>query len=92
MPLPDRTTQALGHDAFSVFEDLSLLGNGERTQSLQLENLHKTSTIELIESALTSFYQPFRKVRLSSPLPTRNLMPTVVFESLPYSQHSELLP
>jgi hypothetical protein len=47
--LPDGTTQALGpaaRDAFAIFEDLCLLGNGERPQFLQLEYLHKTFALE----------------------------------------------
>ena len=48
--LPNRLTQALGpaaRDAFAIFEDLCLLGNGpngERPQFLQLEYFHKTFT------------------------------------------------
>ncbi|KAI9452204.1 hypothetical protein F5148DRAFT_1237059 [Russula earlei] len=62
--LPDGTTQALGHaarDAFAIFEDLCLLGNGERPQFLQLEHLHKTFALELIESVLTNYQDLFRK-------------------------------
>ena len=75
MPLPDETTQTLRRNAFSIFEVLCLLDNGERTQFLQLENLHKAYTVELIERprVLTNYDEPFRKVRLSSPLPTRDL-------------------
>ena len=65
--LPDGTKQALGpaaRDAFAVFEDLCLLGNGERPQFLQLEFLHKTFALELIESVLTNYHELFRKVRL----------------------------
>ena len=43
--LPEGTTQSLGAaacDTFSIFEDLCLLGTGERPQFLQLECLHKT--------------------------------------------------
>ena len=67
--LPDGTTQALGpaaRDAFAIFEDLCLLGNGERPQFLQLEYLHKTFALELIESVLTNYHELFRKVRLPS--------------------------
>jgi hypothetical protein len=74
--LPDGTTQALGpaaRDAFAIFEDLCLLGNGERPQFLQLEYLHKTFALELIESVLTNYHELFRKVCLSSPLPIRDL-------------------
>ena len=72
--LPDGTTQALGpaaRDAFAIFEDLCLLGNGERPQFLQLEYLHKTFALELIESVLTNYHDLFRKVCLStfSPCP-----------------------
>ena len=64
--LPDGTTQTLGpaaRDAFAIFEDLCLLGNGERPQFLQLEYLHKTFALELIESVLTNYHDLFRKVR-----------------------------
>ena len=74
--LPNGTTQALGpaaRDAFAIFEDLCLLGNGERPQFLQLEYLHKTFALELIESVLTNYHQLFCRVRLSSPLPVRDL-------------------
>ena len=75
--LREWTIQALGpaaHDAFVIFENLCLLlGYGKRTQFLQLENLHKPSTIQLIESVHTNYHQPFRKVCLSSSLPTRDL-------------------
>ena len=63
--LPDGTTQTLGpaaRDAFAIFEDLCLLGNGERPQFLQLEYLHKTFALELIESVLTNYHDLFRKV------------------------------
>ena len=75
IPLPDEMTQALRRNAFSIFEVLCLLDNGERTQFLQLENLHKATTVELVERPriLTNYHQPFRKVRLTSPLPTRDL-------------------
>ena len=76
--LPDGTTEALGpampvRDAFAIFKDLCLLGNGERPQFLQLEYLHKTFALELIESVLTNYHELFRKVCLSSPLPIRDL-------------------
>ena len=74
--LPDGTTQPLGpaaRDAFAIFEDLCLLGNGEPPQFLQLEYLHKTFALELIESVLTNYHELFRKVCLFSPLPTRDL-------------------
>ncbi|KAF8488251.1 hypothetical protein F5888DRAFT_1717059 [Russula emetica] len=67
MTLPDGTTQALGpaaRDAFAIFEDLSLLGNGKRPQFLQLEYLHKTFSLELIESVLANYHELFRKVYL----------------------------
>ena len=65
--LPDGTTQTLGpatRDAFAIFEDLCLLGNGERPQFLQLEYLHKTFALELIESVLTNYHDLFRKARV----------------------------
>ena len=43
--LPGGTMLSLGPaacDAFAIFEDLCLLGNGERQQFLQLGYLHKT--------------------------------------------------
>ena len=76
MTLPDGTTQALGpaaRDVFAIFEDLSLLGNGKRPQFLQLEYLHKTFSLELIESVLANYHELFRKVCLSSPFPIRDL-------------------
>jgi Guanine nucleotide exchange factor in Golgi transport N-terminal len=74
--LPDGTTQAFGsaaRDAFALFEDLCLLGNGERPQFLQLAYLHKTFTLELIESVLMNYHELFHNVCLSSPLPIRDL-------------------
>jgi hypothetical protein len=74
--LPDGTTQALGpaaRDAFAIFEDLCLLGNGELPQFLQLEYLHKTFALELIESVLTNYHELFHKVRFSSSLSIRDL-------------------
>jgi hypothetical protein len=89
--LPDGATQALGpaaRDAFAIFEDLCLLGNGERPQFLQLEYLHKTFALELIESVLTNYHELFRKVCLSSPSPIRDMYAN----SCPQiTQHSELL-
>jgi hypothetical protein len=64
--LPNGATQALGpaaRDAFAVFEDLCLLGNGERPQFLELDHLHKTFALELIESVLTNYHDLFRKAR-----------------------------
>ncbi len=63
--LSDGTTRALGpaaRDAFAVFEDLCLLCNGERPQFLELEYLHKTFALELIESVLTNYHELFHKV------------------------------
>lgn len=62
--LPDGTTKKLGpsaRDAFSVFEDLCLLANGEKPHFLKLEFLHKTFALELIESVLTNYHQLFRQ-------------------------------
>ena len=89
---PDGTTQTLGpaaRDAFAVFEDLCLLGNGERPQFLQLEYLHKTFALELIESVLTNYHELFRKVRFSTSI--RGLCASVVLTRLSRIQHSELL-
>jgi hypothetical protein len=68
--LLDGTTQALdpaARDAFPIFEDLYLLGNGERPQFLRLEYLHKTFTLELIESVLTNHHELFPRC-VSPPL------------------------
>ena len=65
--LPDGTTQTLGpatSDTFAIFEDLCLLGNGERPQFLELDYLHKTFALELIESVLTNYHDLFRKARV----------------------------
>ena len=87
------TTQALAHavrDAFTIFEDLCLLGNGEHPRFLQPEYLHKTFALELIKSVLTNYHQLFRKV--SPPLyPSETCMPVLVLKSLSSSRHSELL-
>jgi hypothetical protein len=74
--LPDWTTQALvsaARDAFAIFEDLCLLGNGERPRFVQLEYLHKTFALELIESVLMNYHELLHKVCLFSPLPIRDL-------------------
>jgi len=66
--LPDGSTKELypsSMDAFSVFEDLCLLANSEKPHFLNLEFLHKTFALELIESVLTNYYELFRKVRHS---------------------------
>ncbi len=47
MTFSDGMTQA-----FAIFEDLCLLGNGEHPQFLQLEYLHMMFALELIESEL----------------------------------------
>lgn len=63
--LPDGTTVALrtfARDAYSVFEDLCLLANSEKPHFLNLGYLHKTFALELIESVLTNYHEPFRKV------------------------------
>jgi len=54
---PDGKTQApvpgpAARDAFAIFENLCLLGNGER---LQLEYLHQMFTLEPIERVLTNY-------------------------------------
>ena len=66
--LPDGTAAALGpfaRDAYAVFEDLCLLANSERPHFLNLEYLHKTFALELIESVLTNYHELFRKVCMS---------------------------
>lgn len=63
--LPDGTTAALGpfaRDTYAVFEDLCLLANSEKPHFLNLEYLHKTFALELIESVLTNYHELFRKV------------------------------
>ena len=85
-------TQALrpaARDAFAIFEDLSLLGNGEHRQFLQLEYLHKTFVLEPIESVFMNYYQ-FQGVSLP-PYQSEICMPAVAVKSLSCSQHSELL-
>ncbi|KAH0826455.1 guanine nucleotide exchange factor in Golgi transport N-terminal-domain-containing protein [Lanmaoa asiatica] len=62
--LPDGTTTTLGpfaRDAYSVFEDLCLLANSEKPHFLNLEYLHKTFALELIESVLMNYHELFRK-------------------------------
>jgi len=90
--LPDGTTQSLGpaaRDTFAIFEDLCLLGNGERPQFLELEYLHKTFALELIESVLTNYHVLFRKARVSSNSFHTSIL--AILTSLSYSQHAELL-
>ncbi|KAL1724784.1 guanine nucleotide exchange factor in Golgi transport N-terminal-domain-containing protein, partial [Schizophyllum commune] len=48
-------------DAFAVFEDLCLLANSEKPRFLQLDYLHKTFALELIESVLTNYHALFRQ-------------------------------
>lgn len=63
--LPDGTMKPLGpsaRDAFSVFEDLCLLANAEKPHFLNLDFLHKTFALELIESVLTNYHALFQKV------------------------------
>jgi hypothetical protein len=86
--LPDGTTQALGpaaRDAFAIFEDLCLLGNGESPQFLELEYLHKTFALELIESVLTNYHELFRKVGFSSLRP-------VLQQSSSHDRHVHSIP
>jgi hypothetical protein len=45
-------------DAFTIFEDLCLLGTGERPQFLQLDYLHKTFALEAIENVFANYHQP----------------------------------
>ena len=66
--LPDGTAASLGpfaRDAYAVFEDLCLLANSESPHFLNLEYLHKTFALELIESVLTNYHELFRKVCIS---------------------------
>ena len=63
--LPDGSSKALppsARDAFAVFEDLCLLANSEKPRFLQLDYLHKTFALELIESVLTNYHDLFRQV------------------------------
>jgi Guanine nucleotide exchange factor in Golgi transport N-terminal len=87
--LPDGTTvtiQVLGpanHDAFSIFESLCLLGNGEHPQFLQLQYLHKTFSLKLIESELTNYHQPTFPKRVSLTF----TYPIPVYQRLPSNRH-----
>jgi hypothetical protein len=57
--LPDGMTQALcppARDAFTILRTSVCLGNGERSQSLQLEYFHKTFALELIENVLKTVH------------------------------------
>ena len=95
MPLPDETTQTLRRNGFSIFEVPCLLDNGERTKFLQLENLHKASTVELIErprGARThelprTLPQGASLFPLTHPRPARQWL----YSNHSRSQHSELL-
>lgn len=63
--LPDGRSASLGpsaKDAYSVFEDLCLLVNSEKPHFLNLDHLHKTFALELIESVLTNYHDIFRQV------------------------------
>ncbi|KAF7985483.1 hypothetical protein HWV62_5261 [Athelia sp. TMB] len=62
--LPNGSKKDLGpsaRDAYAVFEDLCLLANAEKPHFLNLEYLHKTFALELIESVLTNYHDLFRK-------------------------------
>ncbi|KAL1741643.1 guanine nucleotide exchange factor in Golgi transport N-terminal-domain-containing protein [Schizophyllum fasciatum] len=62
--LPDGSSKSLppsARDAFAVFEDLCLLANSEKPHFLQLDYLHKTFALELIESVLTNYHALFRQ-------------------------------
>jgi len=66
--LPNGRTTLLGPyatDAYSVFEDLCLLANAEKPHFLQLDYLHKTFALELIESVLTNYHDLFRQVSVT---------------------------
>ena len=65
----DTSLDPAARDAFAIFEDLCLLGDGERPQQVDLD---KTFTLELIDRVLTNYHQLFRKVCLSF-LPIRDL-------------------
>ena len=57
--LPNGSSTSLGPyamDAYSMFEDLCLLANAEKPHFLQLDYLHKTLALELIESVLTNYW------------------------------------
>ena len=66
--LPNDTRRSLGPAACDtfIFQDLCLLVNGEPLRFLRLKCLHKTFTLELIESVLTNYHELFSKVRISS--------------------------
>ena len=44
-------------DAFAIFDDLCLLGNGDHPQYLQLEYLRIIFAVRLIESVLTNYHK-----------------------------------
>ncbi|GJJ14425.1 hypothetical protein Clacol_008689 [Clathrus columnatus] len=72
--LPDGNSVLLrpsAKDAFSVFEDLCLLANSEKSKFLKLDSLPKTFAMELIESTLTNYHNLFHKQFLSE-LPTES--------------------
>ena len=93
-----RLAQALGpvaYDAFAIFEDLCLSGNGERPQFVQSVYFHSARTRPLFSSwsrtVLTNYHELFRKVCLSSPLPIRDLYAASSPQITPHSQNFELL-
>ena len=79
--LPDGTSKALppsARDAFAVFEDLCLLANSEKPRFLQLDYLHKTFALELIESVLTNYHALFRQHPALTLLLRHHLCPLLI--------------
>jgi len=61
----------VARDAFAIFEDLYLLGNGEHPQYLRLEYLHMKFSVELVEGVLTNYHKSSeRRVSLSAHINT----------------------
>jgi hypothetical protein len=72
--LPDGMIQSRSpavHDAFTILEDLCVLGNSEHMRYLQLEYFHMIFAVCLIEIVLTNYHNPSaRGVSLSAHIHT----------------------
>ena len=83
--LLNKMTKELGptiQDMFAIFGDSCLLGNREHLQFLPHRCLHKTFNLELIESVLTNYLEPFHKVCVSLLLhPSETCMSAVILKS-----------
>jgi hypothetical protein len=66
LPRHNQTLGPAARDSFAILGGLCLLGNDEGLQFLQLEYLHKTFALKLIESVLTNYHDLFCKVRSTS--------------------------